>query len=62
MLPAIGKIISKDKSAYKYLPDSVKEFPTQDNFMAILRSEGFENIQAIDNTFGIVTVFTAYKK
>ena len=43
ILPKIGRIISGDNSAYKYLPESVLEFPYGDKFLKILENVGFKN-------------------
>ncbi|MBI9073096.1 MAG: bifunctional demethylmenaquinone methyltransferase/2-methoxy-6-polyprenyl-1,4-benzoquinol methylase UbiE [Melioribacteraceae bacterium] len=61
MLPLIGKIISKDKSAYQYLPDSVEEFDKKVNLKEILSRCGFSKIEIKQLTFGIVQVVVAQK-
>lgn len=43
ILPQIGKIVSKDNSAYTYLPESVKAFPDGNDFINILERVGFKN-------------------
>ncbi len=62
ILPFVGKIISKDNSAYKYLMKSVKEFPKETAFIKYLQDIGFENCQCENLTFGIASIYTAYKK
>lgn len=61
ILPLIGQIISKDKNAYSYLPESVMEFPEGDAFIVKLIEAGFRNIFSRRLTFGIVTVYQAMK-
>jgi len=61
ILPTIGKLISKDGSAYNYLPESVNEFPYGDNFLSILNKLGFKNTRCIPLTFGISTIYTGTK-
>lgn len=61
ILPGIGKLISKDKSAYTYLPESVDEFPDGDDFLAILASVGFENNKCYRQTFGVASIYEAQK-
>ena len=61
ILPGIGKIISKDKSAYRYLPDSVMAFPDGENFISILRKTGFKNLKCLPLTFGISCIYTGSK-
>ena len=61
ILPAIGRMISKDKSAYTYLPESVDEFPDGDDFLAILAEVGFEQNRCYRQTFGIASIYEAHK-
>src|SRR6266545_2180972 len=49
VLPVIGGLFSKF-SAYKYLPDSVMEFPSQERFKAIMAEAGFRNLRHHDLT------------
>lgn len=61
ILPLIGRLISKDKTAYTYLPESVNEFPDGDRFLTILADVGFVNNKCFPQTFGIATIYEAYK-
>lgn len=61
ILPFIGKIVSKDHSAYQYLPESVKAFPDGDGFLNILRQTGFKNTRCYPQTFGISTIYIGEK-
>ena len=54
-------MISKDKSAYTYLPESVDEFPDGDEFLAILAEVGFEYNRCFRQTFGIASIYEAHK-
>ena len=61
ILPFIGGIISKNKEAYKYLPDSVEEFDEKIDLKEILLSSGFSNVEIYPLTFGTVNVIIATK-
>lgn len=61
LLPLVGKIISKDNSAYTYLPESVAAFPSGDAFLAELTRAGFKRPQHIKLTFGIAALYIATK-
>ena len=61
ILPLIGKIISKDQSAYKYLPDSVNAFPDGEEFINILNNIGFKETKCIPLTFGISSIYWGKK-
>lgn len=56
MLPVIGGAFSRF-SAYRYLPDSVLEFPSRERFKALMAEAGFRDVQHFDLTGGIATVY-----
>ncbi len=59
--PTIGRIFSKDNSAYTYLPESVNAFPDGEEFLAVLRKAGFKEEKAISLTFGIASIYFCRK-
>lgn len=61
VLPKIGRLISKDKAAYTYLPESVEAFPDGDDFVRILKNIGFKNTACKPLTFGISSIYTGLK-
>lgn len=61
ILPSIGKWISKDDSAYSYLPESVKAFPDGEKMVSILRQLGYQNAACKKLTFGISSLYTGTK-
>ncbi|MBU2948922.1 bifunctional demethylmenaquinone methyltransferase/2-methoxy-6-polyprenyl-1,4-benzoquinol methylase UbiE [Zobellia uliginosa] len=61
MLPAIGKLFSKDKSAYTYLSESASVFPHGDAFNNILRKIGFIEVENKPQTFGVASIYVATK-
>jgi len=61
ILPFLGKLISKDKSAYTYLPESVAAFPYGKAFNKILKKIGFKAIENQPVSFGIATIYAASK-
>ncbi len=61
ILPFWGRYISKDKSAYSYLPESVKNFPSGSDFAIILKQIGFKDITIKKQTFGICTIYSGIK-
>jgi demethylmenaquinone methyltransferase / 2-methoxy-6-polyprenyl-1,4-benzoquinol methylase len=60
VLPLIGGLFSK-QSAYKYLPDSVLEFPSREEFKALMAAAGFRNLAHYDLTGGIASVYVGEK-
>ncbi len=61
ILPQIGKIVSKDNSAYTYLPESVEAFPDGENFLAVLKKVGFHSTLCKPLTFGISSIYVGQK-
>jgi len=61
ILPTIGKMVSKNSSAYTYLPNSVAAFPEGDVFMKAMQTAGFIHPKQQRLTFGIATLYSASK-
>ena len=61
ILPFVGKIVSKDKKAYEYLPASVKHFIWGEEFVAHLKNAGFTNAKYKTMTLGVCTLYSAIK-
>ena len=61
ILPSIGKMVSKDASAYTYLPESVQAFPDGEKFTAVLKEVGFSDAKIYSLSFGIASIYTAQK-
>ena len=62
ILPLIGKVFSKDKSAYTYLSESAAAFPYGKAFNNILKKIGFIDVEDLPQTFGVATIYKASKK
>jgi demethylmenaquinone methyltransferase / 2-methoxy-6-polyprenyl-1,4-benzoquinol methylase len=61
ILPAIGKIFSKDNSAYTYLPESVAAFPDGKDFTDLMQKVGYKNTKNRSLAFGICSIYTGTK-
>lgn len=61
LLPVVGGLFSR-YNAYKYLPDSVLEFPSQEDFSRMIAEAGFRNIHLHELTFGIATIYVGEKE
>jgi len=61
IMPFIGKLFSKDDSAYKYLSDSAHVFPYGKKFNNILQKIGFIDIENRPQTFGVASIYIAKK-
>ncbi len=62
VLPLISRIFSKDRAAYKYLPESVGAFSNGNNLIKTLEKSNFKNIEIKPLTFGVVSMYIATKK
>jgi demethylmenaquinone methyltransferase/2-methoxy-6-polyprenyl-1,4-benzoquinol methylase len=61
ILPLIGKLISKDKEAYTYLPESVNEFNKKVDLVKLFNESSFKKVEKYSLTFGLVQVVIAEK-
>jgi demethylmenaquinone methyltransferase/2-methoxy-6-polyprenyl-1,4-benzoquinol methylase len=61
ILPVVGGIISKNKEAYRYLPDSIDEFLTTSNLQKELKNAGLEPIYTKAFSMKISTLIIAKK-
>tara|TARA_R110001592_G_scaffold28156_7_gene103833 strand:- start:1828 stop:2556 length:729 start_codon:yes stop_codon:yes gene_type:complete len=61
ILPLIGKLFSKDRSAYQYLSESASVFPYGEALNNILTKIGFISVKDFPQTFGVATIYTSSK-
>ena len=58
LLPRIGQTVSKNSTAYTYLPASVAAFPNPEEFTRLLEVAGLRNIERQTLSSGIATLYT----
>jgi demethylmenaquinone methyltransferase/2-methoxy-6-polyprenyl-1,4-benzoquinol methylase len=61
VMPFVGRLVSRDSTAYTYLPQSVDAFPEGADFVSLLRKVGFRETSAEALTGGIATLYIARK-
>ena len=61
VVPIVGRMVSKDRAAYDYLPESVHAFPRGKAFIEILDRIGYKNTACKPLTFGISSIYTGTK-
>ncbi|HXF91651.1 MAG TPA: class I SAM-dependent methyltransferase [Nitrospiraceae bacterium] len=62
LLPCIGTLVAHDKTGvYHYLPASIRTFPNQERFSALLREAGFRQVDYRNLSGGIVAIHVAIK-
>ena len=61
ILPRVGALLSGDLKAYRYLNQSVEDFPSGEAFLDLLRRSGFVATRANRLTFGVATIYVGEK-
>jgi demethylmenaquinone methyltransferase/2-methoxy-6-polyprenyl-1,4-benzoquinol methylase len=60
-IPALGKIVTGDGAPYRYLVESIRKFPTPDQFERMISSEGFTRVEHVRLTGGVVAIHSGWK-
>lgn len=61
LVPLLGRLVSRDASAYRYLPDSVGRWPAPEELAARMRAAGFASVGVRRLAFGIAAAHVARK-
>ncbi|MEL6642525.1 MAG: bifunctional demethylmenaquinone methyltransferase/2-methoxy-6-polyprenyl-1,4-benzoquinol methylase UbiE [Pseudomonadota bacterium] len=61
VIPAMGQAIAGDRDSYQYLVESIRKFPDQDRFLAMVRAAGFENAKYRNLSMGIAALHSGWK-
>ncbi|MCM1519544.1 MAG: bifunctional demethylmenaquinone methyltransferase/2-methoxy-6-polyprenyl-1,4-benzoquinol methylase UbiE [Lachnoclostridium sp.] len=61
VIPAIGRLVSSDRRAYSYLPESIEAVPQGEEMLELMRQAGFSNCAYRTFTLGVCSVYTATK-
>ena len=61
IIPAMGRLFTRDSRAYSYLPESIAAVPQGDKMTALMEEAGFREARALPLTFGACTIYTAVK-
>ncbi len=61
LLPLMGKFIAKDDSSYRYLAESIRMHPKQEELLAMLQEAGFERCEYFNLSGGVVALHRGYK-
>ena len=60
-IPQFGKMITGDSEPYQYLVESIRKFPNQENFAAMIRNAGFSRVTYTNYTGGIAALHSGWK-
>ena len=61
VVPAIGKVVMGDGHPYRYLVESIRTFPKQDDFKAMIEDAGFSNVSYRNLTGGVVAIHSGWR-
>ena len=61
LLPLMGKLVANDADSYRYLAESIRMHPPQEELKAMLETAGFERVEYFNLTGGIVALHRGYK-
>ncbi|MGI9046706.1 MAG: bifunctional demethylmenaquinone methyltransferase/2-methoxy-6-polyprenyl-1,4-benzoquinol methylase UbiE [Burkholderiales bacterium] len=61
VLPRLGKLVAKDADSYRYLAESIRMHPAQEDLKQLMESAGFERVDYFNLSAGVVAVHKGYK-
>lgn len=61
VIPAVGKVVTGDGHPYRYLVESIRTFPKQDDFKSMIEDVGFANVSYRNLTGGIVAIHSGWR-
>ena len=61
LIPKLGNLVVKDQESYQYLVDSIRNFPTQEEFAERLQIAGFKQVKYRNLSLGVVAIHSGWK-
>jgi demethylmenaquinone methyltransferase/2-methoxy-6-polyprenyl-1,4-benzoquinol methylase len=61
VLPLLGRVVARDEAAYRYLAESIRRFPPQEELAAMLREAGFVRVAWRDLSGGIAAIHSGWR-
>ena len=61
VIPRMGHLVAGDRDSYQYLVESIRRFPDQDSFLAMIRAAGFEQAKYRNLSLGIAALHSGWK-
>jgi demethylmenaquinone methyltransferase/2-methoxy-6-polyprenyl-1,4-benzoquinol methylase len=61
VIPAMGQVVAGDRASYQYLVESIRKFPDQETFAAMIREAGFGQVKYRNLTMGIAALHSGWK-
>ncbi|KAF6163424.1 hypothetical protein GIB67_029273, partial [Kingdonia uniflora] len=61
VIPAVGELVAGDRESYQYLVESIRRFPSQDKFAAMISEAGFQKVEYENLVGGVVAIHSGLK-
>lgn len=61
VIPLMGQIVANDRDSYQYLVESIRKFPDQESFAAMIRQAGFAQVKYRNLTLGVAALHSGWK-
>lgn len=61
LLPAMGKLVVNDEDSYRYLAESIRMHPSQEELKAMMEQAGFERVEYFNLAAGVIALHKGYK-
>jgi demethylmenaquinone methyltransferase/2-methoxy-6-polyprenyl-1,4-benzoquinol methylase len=61
VIPVMGQIVANDRESYQYLVESIRRFPDQERFAAMIRAAGFEQVKYRNLSMGVAALHSGWK-
>ncbi|PRY19462.1 2-octaprenyl-6-methoxy-1,4-benzoquinone methylase /demethylmenaquinone methyltransferase [Aliiruegeria haliotis] len=61
LIPVMGQVVANDRDSYQYLVESIRKFPDQERFAAMIRTAGFEQVKYRNMSMGVVALHSGWK-
>ena len=61
IVPKLGKFVTGDEDSYRYLVESIRKFPGQEEFLSMIDTAGFKQTKFRNLTFGVVAIHSGWK-
>ena len=57
----MGQAVTGDRASYQYLVESIRKFPDQESFAAMIRTAGFTQVKYRNLTMGVAALHSGWK-
>ncbi|KAK4432708.1 2-methoxy-6-polyprenyl-1,4-benzoquinol methylase, mitochondrial [Sesamum alatum] len=61
VIPAVGELVAGDRESYQYLVESIRRFPSQEKFAAMIAQAGFQKVEYENLVGGVVAIHSGLK-